>query len=408
MIRINENFLKLKTAYLFSDIGKRVAAFREDNPQRPIINLGIGDVTEPLPEACLDALHKAADELGHRETFRGYGPEQGYDFLREAIAKHDYQARKVNITADEIFISDGSKCDAGNIQEIFANDIRVAVPDPVYPVYVDTNVMAGRTGKEKNERYENLVYLESLLENNYAPELPSEPVDLIYLCFPNNPTGTTATSAQLLNWVNYALEHKALIIFDAAYVAYIRDDALPQSIFEIEGARKVAVELRSFSKNAGFTGTRCAFTVVPKDLKVDVAQGAQQSIHALWSRRQTTKFNGVAYPVQRAAEAVYTDRGRQQVKALTDFYLENARSIRQVMTDLGYKCAGGENSPYIWVCMGGDSWKSFDLLLEKAGVICVPGSGFGRCGEGHIRLSGFNSHDNVIKALKQITGALSK
>lgn len=408
MIRINEHFQKLKAAYLFSEIGSRVAAFREANPQRPIINLGIGDVTEPLPEACRDAMHKAVDELGQRETFRGYGPEQGYDFLREAIAKHDYQDRGVNISADEIFVSDGSKCDAGNIQEIFADDICVAVPDPVYPVYVDTNVMAGRTGREQDGRYENLVYLESRPENNYTPEIPSEPVDLIYLCFPNNPTGTTATGDQLRNWVNYALEHKALIIFDAAYAAYIRDDSLPQSIFEIEGARQVAVELRSFSKNAGFTGTRCAFTVVPKELIAVDAQGTKQSIHTFWSRRQTTKFNGVAYPVQRAAEAVYTPEGRQQVKVLTDFYLENARLIRQAMIDLGYSCAGGDNSPYVWIHTGSDSWESFDLLLEEAGVVCVPGSGFGRCGEGHIRLSGFNSRQNVIKALEQITSALNK
>ncbi len=407
MIHINQNFLKLKASYLFSDIAKRVAAYQAENPEKTIIKLGIGDVTEPLPQACLDAFHKAVDEMGNRDTFRGYGPEQGYPFLREAIAKNDFQSRGADISPEEIFVSDGSKCDSGNFQEIFANDIRIAIPDPVYPVYVDTNVMAGRTGENIDERYQNLVYLEATKENNYAPSLPTEPVDLIYLCYPNNPIGVTLNKEQLKAWVDYAKENKAIILYDAAYVSFIRDEGTPHSIYEIEGARDVAVEFRSFSKTAGFTGTRCAFTVIPKELKAWDNDGNEHSIHALWNRRHSTKFNGVSYPIQRAAEAVYSPEGQLETKRLTDFYLENAKLIREAMEKLGYSCVGGDNAPYIWIHTGTDSWEFFDKLLQKAGVVCTPGSGFGRCGEGYVRISAFNSRENVVSALERITETLS-
>jgi len=407
MIHINQNFLKLKASYLFSDIAKRVAAYQAENPEKTIIKLGIGDVTEPLPQACLDAFHKAIDEMGNRDTFRGYGPEQGYPFLREAIAKNDFQSRGADISPDEIFVSDGSKCDSGNFQEIFADDIRIAIPDPVYPVYVDTNVMAGRTGENIDERYQNLVYLEATKENNYAPSLPTEPVDLIYLCYPNNPIGVTLNKEQLKAWVDYAKENKAIILYDAAYVSFIRDESTPHSIYEIEGARDVAVEFRSFSKTAGFTGTRCAFTVIPKELKAWDKDGNEHSIHALWNRRHSTKFNGVSYPIQRAAEAVYSPEGQLETKRLTDFYLENAKLIREAMEKLGHSCVGGDNAPYIWIHTGTDSWEFFDKLLEKAGVVCTPGSGFGRCGEGYVRISAFNSRENVVSALERITETLS-
>jgi LL-diaminopimelate aminotransferase len=407
MIKINEHYQKLEASYLFSDIAKRVAAFQAANPDRDVIKLGIGDVTRPLPAACIAALHKAVDEMATEADFRGYGPEQGYDFLREAIAANDFQARGSDISADEVFVSDGSKCDAANIQELFATDIRVAIPDPVYPVYVDTNVMAGRTGTSKDGRYEGLVYLESTAANNYVPALPTEPVDLIYLCFPNNPTGAAATKAQLKTWVDYAKANKALILFDAAYEAFIRDPELPRSIYEIEGAKEVAIEFRSFSKTAGFTGTRCAYTVVPKDCVAYTSDGTAQPLHALWNRRQTTKFNGVAYPIQRAAEAVYSDEGKQQVRALSDYYLTNAALIRERMSALGYDIIGGENSPYIWIKTGSDSWEFFDRLLNEASVVTTPGSGFGTCGQGYIRISAFNSYNNVEEALKRIEAALA-
>ena len=405
MIHINENYLKLKASYLFSDIAKRVSAYQEANPDKPIIKLGIGDVTEPLPEACSQAFHAAIDEMGTREGFHGYGPEQGYAFLREAIAKNDYQAIGADIQADEIFVSDGAKCDSGNIQEIFSDDLKIAVPDPVYPVYVDTNVMAGRTGRNVNDRYEGFVYLDSTPENGYIPSIPSEKVDLIYLCFPNNPTGAMATKEQLASWVDYAKDCGAIILYDAAYVSFIRDDSLPRSIFEIDGARDVALEFRSFSKNAGFTGTRCAYTVVPKNLKAKDSSGADHSIHALWNRRHCTKFNGVSYPVQRAAEAVYTEAGKAEIKKLTDFYLENAKIVRRVVEDLGLKCVGGDNSPYIWVNAGRPSWEFFDLLLNEAGIVTTPGAGFGTCGEGHIRISAFNSRENVETAMQRFRQA---
>ncbi|MFP4418204.1 MAG: LL-diaminopimelate aminotransferase [Chitinispirillaceae bacterium] len=406
MITINENFLKLKASYLFSDIAKRVAAYQQQNPDVKVIKLGIGDVTRALPQACIDAFHTAVDEMAHDETFRGYGPEQGYAFLREAIAKNDFQSRGADISADEIFVSDGAKCDTGNFQELFSTDLKIAVPDPVYPVYVDTNVMAGRTGQNMEGRYEGLVYLESTKENNFVPALPQQQVDLIYLCFPNNPTGATVTKDQLKEWVEYARKHKALILFDAAYEAFIRDDSLPKSIYEIDGAQEVAVEFRSFSKSAGFTGTRCAYTVVPKACRAFDSQGASQPLHALWNRRHSTKFNGVSYPVQRAAEAVYNDEGRRQARELTDYYLENATIIRYNMEKLGYACVGGKNSPYIWIETGTDSMEFFDQLLNKTGVVCTPGSGFGACGQGYIRISAFNSAENVKTAMQRITSEL--
>ncbi|MDP6524131.1 MAG: LL-diaminopimelate aminotransferase [Kiritimatiellia bacterium] len=406
MIRINDNYLKLQASYLFSDIAKRVAGFEEANPDAGVIKLGIGDVTRALPESCITALHKGVEEMAADSTFRGYGPEQGYDFLREAVAVNDYQSAGAEVQADEVFISDGSKCDCGNMQELFAVNAKIAVPDPVYPVYVDTNVMAGRTAAWSEGRYGGLVYLESTADNHYVPALPSEPVDLIYLCFPNNPTGATVTKDELKQWVDYARENDALILYDAAYVAYIRDESIPKSIYEIDGAREVAIEFRSYSKTAGFTGTRCAYTVVPKECRAFDAEGNRQDVHPLWNRRHTTKFNGVSYPVQRAAEAVYTEQGKAEVKELTDYYLNNAALIRERISALGYDLAGGKNSPYIWVRTGTDSWEFFDLLLNKASVVTTPGSGFGACGQGYIRISAFNSYENVEEALDRISAAL--
>ena len=407
MIKINENFQKLQASYLFSDIAKRVATHQEANPEQRIIKLGIGDVTRALPDACIEAFHQAVDEMASDDSFRGYGPEQGYDFLREVIAKEDFQARGAWIEADEIFVSDGAKCDSGNFQEIFSTDITVAIPDPVYPVYIDTNVMAGRTGEAQDGRYRGIVYLEATKENGFVPDLPEEAVDLIYLCFPNNPTGATITKEQLQVWVDFAKASRALILFDAAYEAFVQDDTLPRSIYEVEGAREVAVEFRSFSKSAGFTGTRCAYTVVPKGCMAYTAAGEKVSVHGLWNRRHTTKFNSVSYPVQRAAEAVYSPQGKAQIKELVAYYLNNAKYIRERMTALGYDCIGGENSPYIWIDGGMDSWEFFDLLLNKAGVVCTPGAGFGKCGEGYIRISAFNSFQNVSEAMERISQALA-
>jgi LL-diaminopimelate aminotransferase len=406
MITINEHYLKLQASYLFSDIARRVAAFQEANPDRQVIRLGIGDVTRPLPKACIDAFHRAVAEMGVEATFRGYGPEQGYAFLREAIARHDFQARGAEVDADEIFISDGAKCDTGNIQELFATDCRVAIPDPVYPVYLDTNVMAGRTGEFADGRYQGIVYLDSTRDNNYVPDLPKEEVDLIYLCFPNNPTGSTITREQLQTWVDYAREHKALILFDAAYETFIRDESLPHSIFEIEGAREVAIEFRSFSKSAGFTGTRCAYTVVPKECMAYTRKGDKQAVHPLWNRRHCTKFNGVSYPVQRAAEAVYSEEGQAQTRELTDYYLANGALIARAVQELGFHFVGGKNAPYVWIGSDRDSWQFFDQLLDEAGVVCTPGAGFGRCGQGYIRLSAFNSRENVVQAMERIRQAL--
>lgn len=406
MARINDNYLKLKAGYLFPEIARRVNAFAEANPTAQIIKLGIGDVTEPLPPACINAMTQAVAEMGDRNTFKGYGPEQGYSWLREKIAQFDFQSRGCDISPDEIFISDGSKCDTGNILDIFGKNNKIAVTDPVYPVYVDTNVMAGHTGNanEKGE-FGGLVYLPITADNNFIAEIPSESLDLIYLCFPNNPTGATATKEYLQAWVNYAKANEAIILFDAAYEAFITDPTLPHSIYEIEGAKDCAIEFRSFSKNAGFTGTRCALTVVPKTLKGKTEDGTEVELWKLWNRRQSTKFNGVSYIVQRAAEAVYSPEGQTQVKELVDFYLENARIICQELTKAGLEVYGGINAPYVWVKTpnGLSSWDFFDKLLQNVNVVGTPGSGFGAAGEGYFRISAFNSRKNAEEAMKRIT-----
>ncbi|WP_427159632.1 LL-diaminopimelate aminotransferase [Aliinostoc sp. HNIBRCY26] len=406
MATINDNYLKLKAGYLFPEIARRVNAFAQANPDAKIIRLGIGDVTEPLPEACRTAMIKAVEEMGDRATFQGYGPEQGYAWLREKIAAQDFQARGCDIDASEIFISDGSKCDTGNILDIFGDNNTIAVTDPVYPVYVDTNVMAGHTGNanEKGE-FEGLVYLPITADNNFTAEIPSQKVDLIYLCFPNNPTGATATKEHLQAWVNYAKANNSIIFFDAAYEAYITDPSLPHSIYEIEGARDCAIEFRSFSKNAGFTGTRCALTVVPKTLTAKAADGSDVELWKLWNRRQSTKFNGVSYIVQQGAEAVYSEAGQAQIKALISFYLENAKIIREQLTAAGIAVYGGVNAPYVWVKTpnGLSSWDFFDKLLNTCNVVGTPGSGFGAAGEGYFRISAFNSRENVVEAMKRIT-----
>jgi LL-diaminopimelate aminotransferase len=411
MIRYNENYDKLQPAYLFVDIARKVAQYQSENPEAKdkIIRLGIGDVTNPLSLTIVKAMHDGVDEMADGATFKGYGPEQGYAFLRETIAENDFQARGAEVDADEIFISDGTKCDTGNFQELFAHDITLAITDPVYPVYVDTNVMAGRTGAaERDGRYGGIVYLECTPENAYFPALPDKRVDLIYLCFPNNPTGATATKAQLKRFVDYARENRALILFDAAYEAFIRDESLPRSIYEIEGAREVAVEFRSFSKTAGFTGTRCAFTVIPKTCMAYDSTGTPRSLRDLWNRRHSTKFNGVSYPVQKAAAAVYTPEGKAEVDALIAGYMENAALIRNAFVKWGYDCTGGENSPYIWIRTNEKSWAFFDRLLQEAEVVCTPGSGFGKCGEHHVRISAFNSKENVTEALSRIEKVLHR
>ncbi len=405
MVRINENYLKLKAGYLFPEIARRVNAFVDANPDAPIIKLGIGDVTEPLPAACRDAMIAAVHEMGDRASFKGYGPEQGYAWLREAIAAHDFQARGCNIDASEIFISDGSKCDTGNILDILGADNTIAVTDPVYPVYVDTNVMAGHTGPaDDSGKYGGLVYLPISADNDFTAAIPTETVDLIYLCFPNNPTGATATKEHLQAWVNYARDRGSLILFDAAYEAFITDPSLPHSIYEIDGARDCAIEFRSFSKNAGFTGTRCALTVVPKSLKAQAADGSEVSLWQLWNRRQSTKFNGVSYIIQRGAAAVYTDAGQAQVRELIAFYLENARIIREKLGEAGLTVYGGVNAPYVWVKTpdGLSSWDFFDQLLQSCSVVGTPGSGFGAAGEGYFRISAFNSRANVEEATRRI------
>ncbi len=405
MARINDNFLKLKAGYLFPEIGRRVREYQAANPGAKIIRMGIGDVTEPLPEACRIAMMKAVDDQGKRETFQGYGPEQGYAWLREAIVQHDFVARGCNVAADEVFISDASKCDCANILDIFGHDNVVAVTDPVYPVYVDTNVMAGNTGDAlPTGGYGNIVYLPLTADNGFVAQIPDRKVDLIYLCFPNNPTGATATREHLEAWVAYALKHRSIILFDAAYEAYITDPNMPHSIFEIDGARGCAIEFRSFSKSAGFTGTRCAFTVVPKGLTAKDAHGGDIELHKLWHRRQSTKFNGVSYIVQRGAEAVYSDAGKEQVRALIAFYLENAGIMRSKLTKLGFSVYGGVNAPYLWLKTprGKGSWEFFDDLLHNAHVVGTPGAGFGAAGEGYFRLSAFNSRANVEEALDRI------
>ncbi|MEB3336295.1 MAG: LL-diaminopimelate aminotransferase [Leptolyngbyaceae bacterium] len=406
MATINDNYLKLKAGYLFPEIARRVNVFAEANPTAPIIRLGIGDVTEPLPEACRTAMIQAVNDMGDRTLFKGYGPEQGYAWLREKIAAHDFQARGCNIDASEIFISDGSKCDNGNILDILGDDNTIAVTDPVYPVYVDTNVMAGHTGPANDQgEYGGLVYLPVTAENNFTAQIPTEKVDLIYLCFPNNPTGATATREHLQAWVNYAKANGSIIFFDAAYEAFITDPSIPHSIYEIEGARDCAIEFRSFSKNAGFTGTRCALTVVPKTLTGKASDGSDVELWKLWNRRQSTKFNGVSYIVQRGAEAVYSEAGQAQTKALVSFYMENAQIIREQLTAAGLAVYGGINAPYVWVKTpnGLSSWDFFDKLLQTCNVVGTPGSGFGAAGEGYFRISAFNSRANVEEAMKRIT-----
>lgn len=404
MATINNNYLKLKAGYLFPEIGRRVSAFVSEHPDAPIIRLGIGDVTEPLPQACREAMIQAVVDMGDRTTFKGYGPEQGYGWLREKIAAQDFQARGCEVDPSEIFISDGSKCDGGNILDIFGHDNKIAVTDPVYPVYVDTNVMAGNTG-EINDRgeYDGLVYLPINAENNFTAQIPDFPVDLIYLCFPNNPTGATATRANLQAWVDYANAHGSIILFDAAYEAFIQDPEIPHSIYEIPGARNCAIEFRSFSKNAGFTGTRCALTVVPKSLMAK-ASGSDVQLWQLWNRRQSTKFNGVSYIVQRGAEAVYSEAGQTQVKDLIDFYMQNAQTIRDRLTEIGFQVYGGINAPYVWLKTpnGLSSWEFFDKLLHNCHVVGTPGSGFGAAGEGYFRISAFNSRENVENAMSRI------
>lgn len=410
MAQVNDSYRKLKAGYLFPEIGRRVSKFCTENPQAKVIRLGIGDVTEPLPPAIISAMHAAVDELAVRKTFRGYGPEQGYDFLRQAIVDNDFKSRGVDIEIDEVFVSDGSKCDTGNILDIFGSNNQVAVIDPVYPVYVDTNVMAGHTGPaEESGRFQGLVYIPVNAENNFVPELPKQRVDLIYLCYPNNPTGMVATREELQRWVDYARANDSIILFDAAYEAYITDPSIPHSIYELPGAKDVAIEFRSYSKTAGFTGVRCAFTVIPKTLTGTTSTGERVPLNAMWNRRHTTKFNGVSYPVQRGAEAVYSAAGKEQVKSMIGFYLTNAKLIREGLEAAGMTVYGGVNAPYVWLkTPGGEgSWQFFDRLLNQAHLVGTPGVGFGASGEGYFRLSAFNSRENVVEAVarfKKVVG----
>ena len=412
MSLINENFLELQDSYLFSTIAKKVAKFTEENPDKKIIKLGIGDVTRPIVPACLDAMHKAVEEVGTASGFKGYGPEQGYDFLRKAIVDNDYKSRNINIDADEIFVSDGAKCDCGNIVDIFAKNNKVAITDPVYPVYLDTNVMSGRSGKfnKENEMYENIVYLPVTAENDFKPELPKEKVDMIYLCFPNNPTGTVLTKSDLQKWVKYAKENNSIILYDAAYEAFITEEDIPHSIYEIEGAKDVAIEFKSYSKTAGFTGIRCAYVVVPKQVKGYTKNGEEVSLNKLWNRRTCTKFNGVSYIVQRAAEATYSEEGKRQVKENIKYYLENAKIIKKGLENMGFTTYGGINSPYIWLKVpeGMTSWDFFDKLLEEVNVVGTPGSGFGPHGEGYFRLTAFGTKENSIEAIDRIKRILKE
>ncbi|WP_333813719.1 LL-diaminopimelate aminotransferase [Muricomes intestini] len=403
MFKINDNYLKLPGSYLFSTIGKRVKAYTEANPDKSIIRLGIGDVTQPLVPAIIDSLHSAVDEMGNAETFHGYAPDLGYEFLRNAMAQNDYKARGCDISPDEVFISDGAKCDSGNIQEIFSTDNKIAVCDPVYPVYVDTNVMAGRTGtyNPKTEVWSDVIYMPCTAQTNFAPELPKETPDIIYLCFPNNPTGSTITKSQLQEWVDYANKVGAVIIYDAAYEAYITEENVPHTIYECEGARTCAIELRSFSKNAGFTGVRLGAAIIPKDLK-----SGDVTLHSLWARRHGTKYNGAPYIVQRAGEAVYSPEGKEQLKKQIAYYMNNAKIIYEGLKDAGYTVSGGVNAPYIWLQTPKKmtSWEFFDYLLEKANVVGTPGSGFGPSGEGYFRLTAFGSYENTTAAIKRIKG----
>jgi LL-diaminopimelate aminotransferase len=407
MAYLNENYLKLQAGYLFPEIARRVHDFGEANPEaaKRLIRCGIGDVTEPLPRAAVEAMKRAAEELGHRETFRGYGPEQGYEFLRSTIAQHDYRDRKIDIADDEIFVSDGSKCDCGFILDILGDQNKVAITDPVYPVYVDTNVMAGHTGPvRKDGSYEGILYLPCTAENNFVAEPPNEHVDLIYLCFPNNPTGAVATRDQLARWVDYARRHDAFILFDAAYEAYISDSEIPHSIFEIDGARECAVELRSFSKIGGFTGVRCGFTVMPRTLLAHTESGKELPLHPLWNRRWSTKSNSVSYPVQRAAEALYSPEGRKQCRALIDYYMGNAKVLRDACAKIDMKPFGGVNAPYLWMktADGLTSWQMFDRMLRELNVVITPGNGFGAQGEGYFRISAFNSRENAEEVARRL------
>lgn len=394
MSLINENFLELQDSYLFSTIAKKVAKFTEENPDKKLIKLGIGDVTKPIVPACLEAMHKAVDEIGTQEGFKGYGPEQGYEFLRNAIVENDYRARGVEIEPDEVFVSDGAKCDCGNIVDIFGKDNKVAITDPVYPVYLDTNIMSGR----------KIIYLPVTAENDFVPGLPKEKVDMIYLCFPNNPTGTTLNKKELKKWIDYAKENQSIILYDAAYEAFITEEDIPHSIYEVEGAKEVAIEFKSYSKTAGFTGVRCAYVVIPKELKSYTKEGEEVSLNKLWNRRTCTKFNGVSYIVQRAAEATYSEEGKEQIKKNINYYLGNAKIIKQGLEEAGFTCYGGVNSPYIWlkVPQGMTSWEFFDELLEKANVVGTPGSGFGPHGEGYFRLTAFNTKEKTLEAIERI------
>ena len=410
MNKVNPNYALMPGSYLFAEVGRRVSAFQAAHPEKKILNLGIGDVTRPLPRVCIEALHKATDEMADPATFQGYPPAQGYDFLINAIKEYEYDARGAKVEADEIFISDGAKSDTANIQELFSGDAVVAVPDPVYPVYVDSNAMSGRAGIYENERWSKLVYLPCVAENGFMPEPPKEKVDLIYLCFPNNPTGAMLTRDQLKVWVDYARENGCLLLYDAAYRQYITREDAPRSIYEIEGAREVAVEFCSFSKTAGFTGVRCSWTVVPKSLKVQDAAGNPVSLNDMWSRRQSTKYNGTAYIIQRAAAAIYTPEGQAQVRENVGYYMENAKIIRETLVELGVEASGGVDAPYIWLkCPKGmDSWSFFDYLLSGAGVVGTPGAGFGPSGEGYFRLTAFGSREVTLEATQRIRELLGK
>lgn len=405
MTYINEDFLKLPGAYLFSEIAQKVTAFKTQNPEADVISLGIGDVTQPLIPAVTEALHRAADEMAHAETFRGYGPERGYSFLRKAIVENDFLARGIEISEDEVFVNDGAKSDTGNFQELLGKDVRIAVTDPIYPVYIDSNVMGGRTGElDADGHWSNVVYMPCCAENGFVPALPQEDMDVIYLCYPNNPTGTTLAREELQRWVDYAQEHDALIFYDAAYEAYIQDDSIPHSIYEIEGARRVAVEFHSFSKTAGFTGIRCGYTVVPHDVTASTKDGQRIALNPVWNRRQSTKFNGTSYLSQRAAEAIYTPAGKQQTKQAIDYYMQNARMMRETLTDMGLEVYGGTDAPYLWIRTpkGMTSWQFFDEMLHKACVVCTPGAGFGPAGEGYVRLTAFGQHEATKEALERI------
>lgn len=405
MAHVNENFLKLPGSYLFSDIAKKVKAYQESHPDKRLIRLGIGDVTRPLPQASIEAMHRAVDEMANKSTFHGYGPEQGYDFLIDTIIKNDFEPRGIELSSSEVFISDGAKSDTGNIGDILGLDNKVAVTDPVYPVYVDSNVMGGRAGQLNGKQWSDITYMPCTAENNFIPSIPSNRIDVIYLCYPNNPTGTTLTTAELKKWVDYALSHDALILFDTAYEAYIREDDIPHSIFEIEGAKRCAIEFRSFSKTAGFTGVRCGYTVIPKEVTATTATGERVALNALWNRRQCTKFNGTSYITQRGAEAIYSKEGKQQVRETIDYYMENARIMREGLTAAGIQVFGGKNAPYLWVKTpeGFTSWQFFDHLLNEANIVSTPGVGFGPSGEGYLRLTAFGQREDCIEAIQRIS-----